>query len=118
MIVRESINFERGQDPKKILKLGVEQAILQGLRKLQLSPGIGSINLTGGGLQISVNDYNRKYSSEFKSLLDECFPLIPFSSVNIHSNSRTYRKLFVAKFKPEYVKIFQDSFDEEGFIKD
>lgn len=119
MIVKESINFERGKDPKKILDLGIEQAILKGLKELQLSPGIGSINLIRGGYQLAVNDYNRKYTPEFRALLDSCFPFSPFleAGVSINSGSKTFRKLFIVEIKPEYVKIFQDSFDEEGFIK-
>ena len=79
--VLENINFERGQDPKTSMGIGLSKSIYNKWEELQQNPGIGSISIDKSlngrfHLTIHVSQFPNSAKEGFKKAKDIFGPLI------------------------------------------
>jgi hypothetical protein len=117
--LKESVNFERGIDPKKSMGIGLKAKVLKGLSRLVQELHIGSINLSGNGtdLWLEVSDYGiANFEDYFFSLLNKEF----FKQYYIEAKPRKYKNSWkndwVFIIKPEYKSSFRACFDRNGYL--
>ena len=120
MIVRESLNFERGQDPKKTMDIGLERQIIKELLDFGKKMGIGSIGLqkSGGDLTLWIADYGARSDEEFRNMVNKSFGSEYFSNIYAIEKKGTWKSNRILIIKPEYHNVFKNVFDEEGYIKE
>ena len=125
--VRESLDFERGKDPKEVLGLGVKEKIRQGILGLLNSSRnsttqISTINLLKNreDLWLEISDYGTKdFEDVFYSLLSpEYFKDDIYVKAKPRKFSKSWKNDWKVFIKDEYKDFFKACFDNEGYIKE
>ena len=117
-LVREHINFERGLDPKEAM--GIGENMIKNMWEFGAENGVGAINIGHSKYTYLQIDY---YGQEdFKEILYKYFNKDFFESIAVQypkgKFKLSWRKRYFAYIKNEYVNLFQNIFDEKGFIKE
>jgi len=128
--IKESMDFERGVEPKQTLGIGVKEKIRQGLIGLlhssrDLNPinhtQISTINLLENRDQswLEISDYGTKnFEDVFDSFLSPEYFKELYIKAKPKKYSKSWRNEWKAIIKDEYREFFKDCFDPEGFIKE
>jgi hypothetical protein len=116
VIVKESISFERGKDPKEALGIGLLSQLKNGFKKLQQEKTVGSITLK------HFKDRNR-----YELIINYYGTIEGFTEILKKDVGTTYFfnwgrcssnwKMYV-KIKPEYYDLFIFLFDKNGSLKE
>jgi len=120
--IKESLDFERGKDPKEVLELGLPAKVKNGLWGLSRERGTGSINIMGNRNEswLEVSDYSADADTFLKNV-ERNFGDQFFSDIeqrNILKRGGSWQCKFRLMIKPEYRELFKNAFDAEGFIKE
>lgn len=106
--VSESLEFERGQNPKKIIGIGAHDIIRKKWDELQLSRYIGSLNIEKVNgewcLALHVNSFPNQYSNIVNQVEKHMGEYL--------ENPYEMQSTAIFPIKKEFVRIFIDIFNE------
>ena len=122
--LKESVNFERGIDPKKSMQIGVKAKIKDGMNCLlqssrNFSSRISTINLAGdrNNLWLEISDYG---TPNFEDFIESCLSPEYFERIYIKAKPRKYKSTsqnkLVLVIKTQYKSAFRACFDNQGYI--
>lgn len=105
--------FSEEGDPIKDMGIGIVDHIKKGIVQLQISPGVGSINLIGNKY-LTINFYGNGPNGGgpviqhlVKKYLGEDF----FKSMDVSFSTRFFSTKFKGTIKSEYVDVFKEAFN-------
>jgi len=122
--LKESVNFERGIDPKKSMQIGVKAKVKEGMNCLlqssrNFSSRISTINLAGNrnDLWLEISDYG---TPNFEDFIESCLSPEYFERIYIKAKPRKYKSTsqnkWVLVIKTQYKSAFRACFDNQGYI--
>ena len=122
--LKESVNFERGIDPKKSMQIGVKAKIKHGMNCLlqssrNFSSRISTINLAGdrNNLWLEISDYG---TPNFEDFIESCLSPEYFEQIYLKAKPRKYKSTsqnkWVLVIKTQYKSAFRACFDNQGYI--
>jgi hypothetical protein len=107
-LIYETVNFHRGQDPKSALNIGLAPIILEKWNKLQLEPGIGSINLEKSG----TGKWDLVIFIGYPNNREEVFTYVKnHFGEYIDPNYRIKSGELLTRIRPEYIKPFIEAYN-------
>jgi hypothetical protein len=119
ILVRESLNFERGLDPLTSMNIGIQKQFINWMNELRLSRGVGSINLNhltpASPWWLSIAYY------EEPEYFNDCikqFPDDTFKKINVSHKEKSFQYQYNLLINQKYEKYFINSFTSEGYIKE
>jgi hypothetical protein len=126
-LIKESLNFERGQNPREILKLGLPTKIKKGIWGLSSERGVSTINISGNRdcAWLDVTDYidneklflnyvKKNFGSDFFSDIE----IKPIQKKLSRIKGRSWRTEHKLIIKSEYQQFFKNAFTPDGLIKE
>ena len=119
--VYETLDFERGKDPKEAMNIGTSQSMINGLRDLWKIPGVEEVGYSYGeyGDEIVVTWDWEKYrhqQDQFDSLkhdiINHIGPYIKIKSLNTHGGDHHGNDCWSATIKPEFEEQMEDAYEK------
>lgn len=117
----QTIHFERGQDPKKTMDIGIQRKIINGLNDLQQERGTGALHLHQNRSTVWLNIHD--YSDNFQDVKNKMEKHLSgfYSNIeqrNVLQPGGSWRRNIIVNIKPEYYELFKNAFTLDGFVKE